>query len=223
MNFEQQPSTTTVSTTNSPYGTLSVFDFRQMTLPPEKLAVELHCRQISATTAVGVQNAMEHTGIYDPSTVSERLASGRKGYVGEVTQGNDGQRQPMMVTFGWVSFQAEPMGSTGICFQPAPGDAWLFDFATLPEFRGRGYYPTLLRHILADLAQQNVRLAWIGTAPGNDTSAHSIARAGFQLVGYTALIFDDNGQPQNFKLLPAPNASEELLVAAQKTYVRLKY
>lgn len=222
MNFEQSPVSTPTGNANSRYGTLSVFDLTRMTIPTEKLAFGLACRQIEATEIAAVQKAMEHTGIYEPSIVAGRLADGRKGYIGEVSQGNDGHNQPHLATFGWVAFDAEPMGSTGIAFQPAPGDVWLFDFATLPECRGRGFYPTLLRYILADLVQQNIRLAWIGTAPGNDVSARSIARAGFQQVAYIGMVPSSDKQPPAIQLLPVPGIDEELLEAARKTHITIK-
>ena len=58
----------------------------------------------------------------------------------------------MIVTYGWVALTAEPMGNTGCSFDPPPGDAYLYDFATVPEYRGQGFYPALLRYILGDLA-----------------------------------------------------------------------
>jgi GNAT superfamily N-acetyltransferase len=57
----------------------------------------------------------------------------------------------------------------------------LWDFATLPAWRGRGIYPRLLQAVLA--AEQGVaQRFWIGHTAENAASQHGIVKAGFQLV-----------------------------------------
>jgi hypothetical protein len=84
---------------------------------------------------------------------------------------------------------------------------WLYDFATVPEFRGRRLYPALLRFILSDLKERDVTRAWIGTEPGNVASQHGIRRAGFTLIVESRFV----GRPGqgHFEIYPCPGISRE--------------
>lgn len=82
--------------------------------------------------------------------------------------------------YGWSASGAAYIGELGIGFSVPPESRYLWDFATLPEWRGRSIYPLLLQHIAA--AEETERL-WIGHEPGNDASARGITKAGFTRVG----------------------------------------
>jgi ribosomal protein S18 acetylase RimI-like enzyme len=200
-------------------GTLSVFELEGSVLDDlereRQQNRDLHCIQVQLTEAALLQQLMEHTGVYSPETVLQRLAAGRTAYMGCVESG-EGRHA---ASFGWVAQEAEPLGATGVAFQPAAGEAYLYDFATAAGFRGRGYYPTLLRFILADLAQQQVRRAWISTAPGNDVSARSIARAGFLQVAATHHILPQHGQPARFELVAMPDVDPALVLLGQRAFI----
>jgi RimJ/RimL family protein N-acetyltransferase len=70
-----------------------------------------------------------------------------------------------------------------------PWDRYLWDFATVPAWRGRGVYPRLLQAILEQEYAAN--RFWIIHAPENRASARGIQKAGFQVVG--ELSFLPNG------------------------------
>jgi GNAT superfamily N-acetyltransferase len=67
-------------------------------------------------------------------------------------------------------------------FRLPPGERYLWDFATLPEWRGRGLYPRLLQAIIR-LEDAGGQRLWIGHETGNDASRKGIERAGFRVVG----------------------------------------
>src|SRR5437588_13033875 len=117
---------------------------------------------------------MHASGSYPQDIVETRLHDGRRPYVVET----DGT----IVSYGWVAFSAEPVGDLGISFQLDPDEVYIYDCATRPEYRGRGYYTAMLRTMAARLNREGRRRAWIGTAPGNFVSQRCIARAGFQKV-----------------------------------------
>ena len=162
------------------YGTLSVFELRKLpgSWPDILNKAPIRFRAVTEAEAARLQLAQEKSGHYPPGDVARRLSARREAFVGEVETpaGN------LIVTYGWVALSAEPMGNTGYSFNPPPGEAYLYDFATVPEYRGQGFYPALLRFILGELARRGIRRAWIGTAPGNHASAHSIQRAGFNKI-----------------------------------------
>lgn len=118
--------------------------------------------------------AMHASGEYHDDIVEARFQDKRYPYVAEI----DG----LIVSYGWVTYSPEPQGDLGISFRLKAGEVYIYDCATRPAYRGRGYYPALLRFICADLRRTGYRRAWIGTAPGNFVSQRSITRAGFMKV-----------------------------------------
>jgi hypothetical protein len=87
------------------------------------------------------------------------------------------------VGYGWVADAAAAIGELDLAFRLEPADRYLWDFVTLPAWRGRGLYPRLLQAILR--AEGGGRF-WIINAPENVASARGIARAGFVDVGSLA-------------------------------------
>lgn len=65
----------------------------------------------------------------------------------------------------------------GVVF-PCPSAVALFDFITLPEFRGRGLYTNALRHLLRE-DQLGAGSVYIAVDPNNTPSVKGIRRAGF--------------------------------------------
>lgn len=199
------------------YGTLSVFEI--LNLPeswPENLSkIPAHFHRVTPEETHRLQEAMEKSGVYPPGDAIRRQTTIRDAYVGEV----DGPLGSVVVTYGWIALTAEPLDNTGCSFDPPPGDAYLYDFATVPEYRGQGFYPALLRYILGELAKQSIRRAWIGTAPGNTVSVRSISRAGFSKVADMRYIPAQAGQPAYFEIVESINVNSELRELASHSYI----
>lgn len=121
--------------------------------------------------------------------------------------------------YGWVATRICEIGELGICFYLPAGNRYLWDFATVPAFRGRGIYPALLSEIVRRECPPATRL-WIIHAPENLPSGVGITRAGFQPVaelsfdaaGGPALapVRDTNRAPAAAELLGLPLAQGEL-------------
>jgi GNAT superfamily N-acetyltransferase len=109
----------------------------------------------------------------DPAEVRARLDGGHSPYVASL----DGDP----VAYGWVAGVGATIGELGVTFVLPPGDRYLWDFATLPAWRGRGVYPHLLRAIVA--GEADAARLWIIHAPENPASARGIVKAGFAPVG----------------------------------------
>lgn len=199
------------------YGTLSVFELKNLPQKwPDTLnKLPLGFRPISPAEAKLLQIAQEKSGHYPAGDVARRLAVGREAFVGEV----ETFVGKLIVTYGWVALTAEPLGDTGFSFEPPPGDAYLYDFATIPEYRGRGFYPALLRYILGELAGRGIGRAWITTAPGNHTSVRSIKRAGFALVADTDYIPAASNHPACFELVENDRLDPVLRVIAGQALI----
>ena len=85
------------------------------------------------------------------------------------------------VGFGWVALQTGGIEELDFSFVVPPGNRYLWDFVTLPAWRGRGIYPHLLQEILRQ--EDDSERFWIGYEAHNEASARGIARAGFRVVG----------------------------------------
>lgn len=86
------------------------------------------------------------------------------------------------VAYGWVATREGRIRDLQLSFPLSSRDRYLWDFKTLPEWRGRGIYPLLLQHIIRQELAQADRF-WIGFVPGNEASKRGISKAGFQIVG----------------------------------------
>lgn len=89
------------------------------------------------------------------------------------------------VAYGWAAMQRGGIDELDFSFEVPPGTCYLWDFVTLPAWRGRGIYPRLLQAILQQ--EDQVDCFWIGYEASNEASARGIARAGFRVVGDLAI------------------------------------
>jgi GNAT superfamily N-acetyltransferase len=92
--------------------------------------------------------------------------------------------------YGWVATREGGISEFRFSFPISNQTCYLWDFLTLPEWRGRGLYPRLIRAIVQQ--ESHIERFWIGYAPGNDASQRGIQKAGFRIV--SDLIITDNNQ-----------------------------
>ncbi|GHO99024.1 hypothetical protein KSF_090720 [Reticulibacter mediterranei] len=88
-------------------------------------------------------------------------------------------KQP--AAYGWVATQRGRITELHFSFTVAAHTIYLWDFLTLPAWRGHGIYPHLLQAIIRQ--EQTIERFWIGFAPGNNASERGITKAGFEVVG----------------------------------------
>ena len=110
----------------------------------------------------------------DPSVVLQRFARGCHCYAGRI----DGK----LATYGWVTFDEEGISELGLNFRLKAGEAYIWDCATLPAYRGLRLYPALLAYILCELHRQGLHRAWIGADTDNLASQSGLALVGFRPV-----------------------------------------
>ena len=111
--------------------------------------------------------------------VEQRRRAGHLPYVGSM----DGTA----VTYGWVATREASIVELNLVFPIALENRYLWDFATLPEWQGRGLYPRLLQAIVQ--AERAERF-WIIHAPENLPSGAGMQKAGFQAVGQLSFQHD---------------------------------
>jgi len=116
------------------------------------------------------------TGLPEP-TVEARLGSDNELFVALMADEPAG--------YGWLARRSGGIDELDYSFEVPAGDAYFWDFLTLPAWRGRGVYPRLLQAILAQ--EPDIERFWIGYEARNLASARGIAKAGFQVVGDLAV------------------------------------
>ena len=113
--------------------------------------------------------------------VAQRRRDGHLPYVGYMDE--------TAVTYGWVAARKAAIGELNLVFPIAADTRYLWDFATLPEWQGRGLYPRLLQAIVQ--AKRAERF-WILHAPENLPSGAGMQKAGFQAVGQLSFQRDNS-------------------------------
>lgn len=116
-------------------------------------------------------------GSLSVEAVIHRLTTGNRAYVALF---ND---RP--AAFGWLATQSAEIGELRNRIQLPAGHGYLWNFRTLPEFRGRGIYPVLLQWMLRH--EPALHQFWIIHAPENIASQSGIRKAGFQFAGHLSL------------------------------------
>jgi GNAT superfamily N-acetyltransferase len=118
-----------------------------------------------------------------PAEVRRRLRAGHRPYLAYI--------EGTPVAYGWVATRQAEIGELGLNFKLPGTHRYLWDFATLPAWRGRGIYPHLLQAILTAERGQADHF-WIIYAPENRPSGAGIHKAG--LTPVAQLSFQKDGQ-----------------------------
>lgn len=113
-------------------------------------------------------------GYRDTDPVLQRRSLGRRCYIARV--------EGKLVAYGWITFDQEDIGELGRRIHLDAGEAYIWDCATLPAYRGQRLYPALLAHMLAELKHDGYRRVWIGTGVDNLPSQRGVALVGCQRV-----------------------------------------
>lgn len=107
----------------------------------------------------------------DAAIVQQRFDAGKHCYGGKI--------ENAIATYGWVTFDQETIGELGMNIHLVPGDAYIWDCATLSAYRGQRLYTALLAYIVRTLQTIGLRRAWIGADADNLPSQAGMIRAGF--------------------------------------------
>src|SRR5258707_13583773 len=95
----------------------------------------------------------------DQAVVLQRFDNGRHCYVGRI--------EGTVATYGWVTFDEEDIGELSLSIRLKAGEAYIWNCATLPAYRGERLYPALLTPVIGELHRQGVRRGWIWPEPHN--------------------------------------------------------
>jgi ribosomal protein S18 acetylase RimI-like enzyme len=101
--------------------------------------------------------------------------------------------------FGWVATRSAEIGELRSTFAIPSGERYLWNFVTLPSFRGLGVYPRLVDAIVRAESREAERF-WIAYAPENHASASGVRKAGFTTLA--ELSFDAEGRAAIRPIVP---------------------
>lgn len=131
-------------------------------------------------TDAAVMAQLQHR---DTAEMQRRFDDGHRAYVALL--------EGAAAAWGWVASRSAEIGELNARFSIAARDRYLWNFVTLPQFRGRGIYPLLLEAIIREESRDADRF-WIAYAPENHASGAGIRKAGF--IGVAELSFDAAGR-----------------------------
>lgn len=140
--------------------------------------VELTVTQELSTTVMAVLQQRSEQDI------AQRFADGHRAYVAAYNG--------TPAAFGWVATRSARLGELNTTLTLSDSERYLWNFVTLPAFRGLGIYPRLLDAIVQAESFDAARF-WIAYAPENRASGRGIEKAGF--VPIAELSFEANGAP----------------------------
>ena len=152
-------------------GTLWLLDISELSQIGPIPRIEVNFQRAVSEAALSLVQAM---GPGSSEEVHKRFDAGKHCYIGNV----DG----LLTTYGWVTFDKELIGELGLHIRLSPGEAYIWDCATLPEYRGLRLYPSLLWYIIGELQAQGLRRVWIGADADNLPSQVGMRLCGFHPV-----------------------------------------
>ncbi len=170
--------------------TFSGFDQLPLLLKPQGLHIE-------ESTDLLLLSHLCHATV---ANISNRLANDHVAFIAFM------QGQP--AAFGWMARGKASIGELNHELVLPVSNRYLWNFRTMPDYRGLGIYPALLQHIIL-YEQQRAERFWIIHAPENKASLRGIVKAGFRYTG--DLYLNDTLQP-GFKPV-AVNAAEQMMIA----------
>jgi hypothetical protein len=122
-----------------------------------------------------------------------------------------------LAAYGWVSFNEEHIGELNLRLTLLPGEAYIWDCATLPVYRQNYLYSALLVYILEELRTEGLCRVWIGADVENVASQRGIARAGFRLVA--DLLIARVLTLRSVWMQGGPDVPEDLVAEARRAFL----
>jgi hypothetical protein len=184
-------------------GTLWLLDLSEPSLIGLIPRVEVNFQRVGSEAAPSLVQAM---GLDSSKEVFRRFDAGKCCYTGNVNGG--------LATYGWVTFDKELIGELRLHIRLLPGEAYIWDCATLPEYRGLRLYPSLLWYIIRELRTQGLRRIWIGADADNLPSQVGMKLCGFHPIA--DFVMDYALGLHSFWIRGHPGAPEQLVEDARR-------
>ncbi len=116
-----------------------------------------------------------------------------------------------VVAYCWLAVTPVPVAEIDRVVVPGPEEVYLYDAFTVPEWRGRGLFTTLLLDLLTYTRAQGRKRALIFVLARNEASRRAIERGGFRLFQTVSRV-ELFGLPFLWPRGPWPRSSRVTLV-----------
>ncbi|HLG65781.1 MAG TPA: GNAT family N-acetyltransferase [Ktedonosporobacter sp.] len=179
------------------HGTLWMLDLAGTPLLQADAQASVSWECAGSAMALPLSQAM---GLATPTEVLQRFERGCKCYLGKI------ERE--IATYGWVSFADEHIGELDLTIRMPANNAYIWDCATLPAYRGLRLYPALLAYILNELEAEGIVRVWIGADEDNVASQKGMALAGFRPMIDIGLFHQETGPRAWIRGRPGISAQE---------------
>jgi ribosomal protein S18 acetylase RimI-like enzyme len=144
-----------------------------MTRLDKPLPEQIHPLVSADFSQAGPEIASELAGAIghnNPEIILQRFHMGKHCYIASIAG--------TIASYGWITFDQEDIGELGISIHLKEGEAYIWDCATLPLFRGQLLYTALLAHMLTAMRHAGLQRVWIGADADNFPSQRGIERVG---------------------------------------------
>jgi ribosomal protein S18 acetylase RimI-like enzyme len=145
--------------------------------PPGEPAIAVRFAEVHESEAPALAEAM---GGDDQGITAERvrrdLGRQRRCFVA--------RREGQIASYCWISLGQEYVGEMERVLELLPGEAYIWNCATLPDYRRNGIYTALLGHIMTRLSEDGLQRVWIGADLENEPSHRAFASAGFRPAAF---------------------------------------
>ena len=125
----------------------------------------LRITEVTENPAAEIAPVME----VDREVVDARMARGCRCFVARL--GDE------VVAFGWLATRTEWIGELELEITPGPGAAYIWNCATHPTHRRKGFFRSLVNGVAAQARSEGLKRLWIGTL--DIPAAKAVADIGF--------------------------------------------
>jgi len=133
--------------------------------PRGEVDLGLRISEVTEDAAVEIASVMQ----VDPDVVDARMARGCRCFVGRLDR--------EVVAFGWLATRTEWIGELELDIRPEPDAAYVWNCATHPAHRRKGFFRSLVTGIAAQAQREGLNRLWIGTL--DIPAAKGVADVGF--------------------------------------------
>lgn len=153
-------------------GMIWAIDLADSSLPaPTKPDIAARFAELEPAATGALAKAMGASTVH---TVEQRLSGNRRCFVA--------WHEEQVVSYCWISQQREHVGEMERTIKLQARDAYVWDCATVPDYRRRGLYTALLGFINRALAAEGLHRIWIGANLENEPSRRAFDAVGFRRV-----------------------------------------
>jgi ribosomal protein S18 acetylase RimI-like enzyme len=164
-------------------GKMAVRELADPPPPPAEPAIAVRFAEVDETAALTLAEAIGQ-GTAQDDDAALRVVERIRRDLGRQRRCFAAWREGQIASYCWISLGQEYVGEMERVLKLLPGEAYIWNCATLPDFRRNGIYTALLGHIMTRLSEDGLQRVWIGADLENEPSHRAFASAGFRPAAF---------------------------------------